>query len=103
MRQFDRRRDGLVLEDVRDLQFLVDHQEKLQGKCNMPLEFASTEGGTRAYTRELYRVPVVATINNSTRNFQYLFSDDFISNPSNVCFLSFAGRPGEASVKTSWS
>ena len=70
---------------------------------NMPLEFASTAGGTCAYTRDLYRVPVVATINNSTRSFQYLFSDDFLSNPNNVCFLSFSGRPGEASVKTSWA
>ena len=32
MRDFDRnRRDGLVLDDVRGLQFLSDHQDKLQG------------------------------------------------------------------------
>ena len=33
MRRFDREKfDGLVLDDVRDLTFLGDHQEKLQGK-----------------------------------------------------------------------
>ena len=33
MRQFQRGvHDGLVLDDVRDLDFLVSHQEKLQGK-----------------------------------------------------------------------
>ena len=43
MRRFERSvHDGVVLDDVRDLQFLVEHQEKLQGKYNSLVEFAST-------------------------------------------------------------
>lgn len=43
MRQFQRGvHDGIILDDVRDLQFVVEHQEKLQGKYNSLVEFAST-------------------------------------------------------------
>ena len=43
MRRFERSvHDGIVLDDVRDLQFVVEHQEKLQGKYNSLVEFAST-------------------------------------------------------------
>lgn len=43
MRRFQRTvHDGVVLDDVRDLQFVVEHQEKLQGKYNSLVEFAST-------------------------------------------------------------
>ena len=71
MRQFKRgHHDGLVLDDVRDLQFLVNHQEKLQGKYDCLVEFGSTAGGTCAYHRDLFGVPVVATINFSTKNLQ---------------------------------
>ena len=46
MREFDRNfHDGLVLDDVRDLKFLSDHQDKLQGKYDSRVEFASTPGG----------------------------------------------------------
>ena len=38
--------DGLILDDVRDLQFVVDHQKKLQGKYDCTVEFGSTAGGT---------------------------------------------------------
>ncbi|CAK9006411.1 unnamed protein product, partial [Durusdinium trenchii] len=55
MRQFKRgHHDGLVLDDVRDLQFLVNHQEKLQGKYDCLVEFGSTAGGTCAYHRDLF-------------------------------------------------
>ena len=103
MRCFQRSvHDGIVLDDVRDLQFVVDHQEKLQGKYDSLVEFASTAGGTCAFWRDLYQVPVALTVNNSTRNLDYLATDDFCSKPENVCFLSFAGRPGEAPPQTSW-
>ncbi len=36
------------------MQFLVNHQEKLQDKCDAQVEFASTPGGTCAYA--MYRV-----------------------------------------------
>ena len=46
MRHFQRDvHDGLVLDDLRNLQFLVDHQEKLQGKYDSLVEFGSTAGG----------------------------------------------------------
>ena len=103
MRRFDRSKfDGLVLDDVRDLSFLVEHQEKLQGKYNTEVEFGSTTGGTCAFFRDLYRVPVVVTVNNSTRNLNFLSTNDFLSKKENVHFLSFSGRPGEAPPKTSW-
>ena len=84
MRQFKRgHHDGLVLDDVRDLQFLVNHQEKLQGKYDCLVEFGSTAGGTCAYHRDLFGVPVVATINHSTYNLEYLDSHDWLANPGN--------------------
>lgn len=84
MRQFKRgHHDGLVLDDVRDLQFLVNHQEKLQGKYDCLVEFGSTAGGTCAYHRDLFGVPVVATINFSTKNLHYLEQHDWLANPGN--------------------
>ena len=44
--------DGLVLDDVRDLRFLVRHQEKLQGKYDAMVEFASTPGSQLAYEKD---------------------------------------------------
>ena len=43
--------DGIVLDDVRDLHFLVDHQDKLQGKYDgfFGVEFGPTPGGQLAY------------------------------------------------------
>ena len=95
--------DGLVLDDVRDLQFVVEHQEKLQGKYNGVVEFASTAGGTCAFWKDLWKVPVVLTVNNSTRNLNFLVTDDLCSKQENVVFLSFPSRPGEAEPSTSWS
>jgi hypothetical protein len=106
MRRFDRSKfDGLVLDDVRDLEFLSEHQEKLQGKYTGPVEFASTAGGTCAYWRDLYGVPVVATVNNATRNLHYLEagSHDFLGKKENVHYLHFAGRPGEVSPTSAWT
>ncbi|CAK9065211.1 Uncharacterized protein SCF082_LOCUS33419 [Durusdinium trenchii] len=84
MRSFKRGvHDGLVLDDVRDLQFLVNHQEKLQGKYDCLVEFGSTAGGTCAYHRDLFGVPVVATVNFSTKRLEYLESHDWLANPGN--------------------
>ena len=68
--------DGLVLDDVCDLKFIVDNQDKLQGKYDCLVEFGSTAGGTCAYHLDLYGVSVVVTINFSTKNLQYLESHD---------------------------
>ena len=103
MRRFDKKRfDGIVLDDVRDLAFVAEHQEKLQGNYEAEVEFASTAGGTCAYYKDLWKVPVVVTINYSTRNLDFLASHDYLSKKENVHFLSFPGRPGEAPPKTSW-
>ena len=90
------RHDGLVLDDLRDLQFLTDHQDALQGKYDTLVEFGSSPTGMAAYELDLYCFPVVATINNSTKNLQLLQTDDFLSKPENVHLLSFSGKPGES-------
>ena len=105
MRKFDKTKiDGIVLDDVRDLAFLSEHQEKLQGKYSGPVEFASTPGGMCAYWRDLFRVPVVVTVNNSTRNLGFLApgTHDFLGKKENVHFLQFSGRPGEVPPTTAW-
>lgn len=90
MRSFKRNvHDGLVLDDVRDLQFLVNHQEKLQGKYDCLVEFGSTAGGTCAYHRDLFGVPVVATVNFSTKHLEYLECHDWLANPGNRVLVNF--------------
>jgi len=93
MRQFQRGvHDGLVLDDVRDLHFLVNHQEKLQGKCDCLVEFGSTAGGTCAYHRDLFGVPVVATVNFSTKHLEYLDEHDWLANPGNRVLVTMPSR-----------
>ncbi len=92
MRLFDsKRHDGLVLDDVRDMAFLTDNQEKLQGKYDAAVEFASTPGGTCSYTKYLYKVPVVATVNESTKNLDFLREHDWLSNPGNRVVVDWQG------------
>lgn len=84
MRRFDRKiNDGIVLDDLRDFQFLLNHQEKLQGKYDALVEFASTPGGQCAYSKDLYKVPVVVTANLDTRNEDLLVSSDWLSKDAN--------------------
>ena len=93
MRKFDRRRhDGLILDDIRDLEFLARQQDKLQGKCDAPVEFASTPGGTCSYTKYLFKVPVVVTLNKSTANLQYLREHDWLGKPGNRVLVEFDGE-----------
>ena len=100
MRQLNRKvHDGVVLDDVRDLSFLHFHQEKLQGKDSL-VEFASSPCGKEAYRKDLYCLPIVVTVNNDTKNLEYLRTKDFLSNRRNVLVLSFAGRPGETPPST---
>ena len=90
MRSFQRHvHDGIVLDDVRDLKFLVDHQDKLQGKYDSMVEFASTQGGTCAFCKYLYATPVVATINDSTANLSFLTSHDWLAKPQNRLLVQF--------------
>ena len=64
--------DAIILADVRDLDFLVQHQEKLQGKYDSRIELATTQGGTCFYTKYLFKVPSVVTINYTTQNSPFL-------------------------------
>jgi len=95
MRRFKRGfHDGVVLDDLRDLRFLVSHQEKVQGKYNALVEFASTPGGQLSYSLDLFATPVVATANYSTKNLGLLENDDFLSNGENRVLVHFP--PAEA-------
>ena len=99
MKELDRGvHDGLVLDDLRDLNFLHENQEKLQGKYNRPITLFNTPGGELACTVDLYRLPIVFTINNSTRNLDYLEAHDFCKRRENVRVLCFRGRPGQSLV-----
>jgi len=84
LRTFDRKvHDAIVLDDIRDLAFLADVQDKLQGKYDALLEFGTTPGGQCNYTKYLFKVPIVATANYSTANLGYLASHDWLGNAQN--------------------
>lgn len=90
MRHFSRKvHDGIVVDDIRDFRFLVEQQDKLQGKYDNRVEFASTPGGQCAYRLWLWKVPVVVTANLSTKNHDLLESDDFLGNPLNRVVVRF--------------
>ena len=90
--------DGLVLDDLRDLEFIHANQEKLQSKYDRPVTLFNTPGGELACTVDLYRLPIVFTINNSTKNLHFLETHDFCSKRTNVRVLCFRGRPGQSLV-----
>ena len=84
MRHFVRHHhDGIILDDVRDLEFLSDNQEKLQGKYDARVEFASTPGGTCSFHKYLFKVPTVVTVNYSTKHLEYLETHDWLSKKAN--------------------
>jgi hypothetical protein len=92
MREFNRKKhDGIILDDVRDLAFLGDHQDKLQGKYDSLVEFASTPGGTCSYKKDLFSIPIVATINLSTKNKEMLQTHDWLGNPGNRFIVEYKG------------
>ena len=84
-RVFNRKKhDGLVLDDVRDMNFLADNQEKLQGKYDSPIEFASTPGGGCSLSKYLFKVPTIVTVNYSTKNLHDLVTHDWCSRADNL-------------------
>jgi len=95
MRQFSRKRHAaIILDDVRDLSFLVRHQEKVQGKYDGIIEFGTTPGGQCSFSRWLWKVPVVVTTNFSdsavaTKNRSLLATDDFLGNAENRVVVHF--------------
>lgn len=90
MRRFSRQQhDALILDDVRDLNFLVSHQEKLQGKYDAQLEFAATPGGTCSFRKWLFQVPTVVTINYTTKNLHYLEQNDWLGKEANRVLIQW--------------
>ena len=87
--------DAVVLDDIRDLDFLAQHQHILQGKYDERVEFASTPGGQLAYQRWLYRVPFVATVNYSTENLEFLRTHDWLQKPDNCVVVELLAAPVE--------
>ena len=63
--------DAIILDDVRDLAFLSENQEKLQAKYNAIIEFGTTPTDGYAYHHYLFRVPTVA-INRDTKSREWL-------------------------------
>ena len=95
MREFDKTiHDGIVLDDVRDLAFLVAHQDKLQGKYDTLVEFGSTAGGTCAFSRDLFAVPLAVTVNYSTANLDFLNTDDWLNKAGNRVVVNYTGFLG---------
>jgi len=90
MRSFERgKHDGIILDDVRDLAFLAAHQEKLQGKYDSRVEFATTPGGTCAFTKYLFAIPLAVTVNYSTSNLDFLETHDWLSHQGNRVVIKF--------------
>ena len=81
---------------MRDLYFLVAHQEKLQGKYDYQVEFATTPGGGCTFYRWLWRVPMVITANLTTLNRDLLDTDDFLGNTENRVVVHLARRAAAA-------
>lgn len=94
MRLFSRRQhNAVVLDDVRDMEFLAQHQHVLQGKYDERVEFASTPGGQCAYRRWLFKIPFVATVNYSTANLDHLRTHDWLNKSSNVVLVELSETP----------
>ena len=92
LREFNRKiHDGIILDDVRDLSFLTENQDKIQGKYNVQLEFGVTPGGQCKYEKYLFRIPIVATLNYSTQNLSLLDTHDWLSKPGNRVVVHFRG------------
>ena len=70
------------------------HQEKLQGKVDTKTEFASTPSGNYAFSKWLWRVPVVVTANYTTRNRDLLEQNDFLANKDNRVVVERTAPPG---------
>ena len=81
MRLFNRKKHGaIVLDDVRDMKFLTDHQHILQSRRDDDeITFASTAGGTCEYSKYFFRVPFIVTANPSTENLRDAPSQDLFS------------------------
>ena len=95
MRAFNRHfHDGVVLDDVRDMAFITDNQDKLQGKYDAHVEFATTQGGTCAYKKYLFATPIAVTGNYSTANLGFLQSHDWLGKDLNRVVVEWGENLG---------
>ena len=96
LRKFERgRHTHIVLDDVRDMTWVARAQDKVQGVWDEELEFGTTQGGTCAYTKYLFQVPIVVTANMSTEHLEYLESPeahDFLGREENRAVLRLTQR-----------
>ena len=65
------------------------HQDKLQGKYDSRVEFATTPGGTCAFRKYLFAIPIAVTVNYSTANLHYLDSHDWLGHEGNRVLVNF--------------
>jgi len=77
------------LDDVRDLDFVVRHQDKVQGKYDAHLEFGTTQSGQYSFSRNLFATPIVVTINYTTKHLEYLEQNDFLGNAGNRVLVTW--------------
>lgn len=57
----------------------------------MELEFGVTPGGQCKYEKYLFRIPIVATLNYSTLNLEFLESHDWLGKAGNRVVVHFQG------------
>ena len=82
IRKFDREsHDGIVLDDERDFNLLVYHQEKLQGEVERSATFVEPPSGGYAHRKWLWKIPIVVTAKFSTMNQQLLHMNVFVESP----------------------
>ena len=104
LRLFDRKtHDAIILDDLRDFNFCVLHQEKLQGKVSAKLEFASTASGMFAYSKWLWKVPLVFTANYTTRSRELLQTNDFLGRAENRVVVELPARDWSMHSRSSGS
>ena len=87
MRAFDQH-DAIVLDDIRDAQFIVKHQDVLQS-TNGEHWFGQSPTGQSAYWKNLWGTPFILTMNFTTTNLQYFLDDDFCKRAANCRLARF--------------
>ena len=96
--------DAIILDDVRDLAFFSENQEKLQAKYNAIIEFGTTPSDEYAYHHYVFRVPIALTINRDAKNRGWLElgKHDWLGNERNRVILELKEAPfGASSASTS--
>ena len=93
---------GIILDDVRDMAYITDNQDKLQGKYDAHVEFATTQGGTCAYKKYLFATPIVVTGNYSTGNLGFLQSHDWLGRDLNRVVVEWGENLGNSTQRAAF-